>query len=123
VISTPPASCVGTSHAGGIQISPDGRFVYVSNRGHDSVTVFTVKAQAGTIRLTDCVPAGGKKPRFITLDPAGKIPYIANEGSDAIIPFQVDRVTGALLPGGIIIQTGSPVCIVYVDHPLARTVP
>jgi 6-phosphogluconolactonase (cycloisomerase 2 family) len=115
IVSTLPPSCVVTSHAAGIQITPDGRFVYVSNRGHDSVAVFAIDKQACTLRQVDCVASGGTKPRFITLDPAGTTLFVANETSDTIVPFAVDRQTGALSASDPVVQTGSPVCIVFLD--------
>jgi 6-phosphogluconolactonase len=115
VVPTLPPNCIVTSHAAGIQITPDGRFVYVSNRGHDSVAVFAVDSQAYTLRQVGCAPSGGTKPRFVSLDPSGSALFVANETSDTIVPFHIDRQTGALSPSDHVVHTGSPVCIVFLD--------
>jgi 6-phosphogluconolactonase len=115
VVSSLPPSCIVTSHAAGIQITPDGRFVYVSNRGHNSIAVFAVDAQAYTLRQVSCATSGGTKPRFISLDPSGTILFVANEMSDTIVPFHIDRQTGALSPSDRVVHTWSPVCIVFLD--------
>lgn len=114
VVSTLPPSCVVTSHAAGIQVTPDGRFVYVSNRGHDSVAAFAVNPQARTLRQVGCTMSGGSKPRFISLDPAGTTLLVANETSDTVVPFRVDPRTGALSPSAAAVEIGSPVCVVFL---------
>ncbi|MCJ2020473.1 lactonase family protein [Methylobacterium sp. E-065] len=105
------ASCLKTSHAAVIALTPCGRWLYVSNRGDDSIAVLAVEA-AG-LRPMAWIPTGGAKPRFITLDPTGQTLLVANEDSDTIVSFAVDQVTGALARTGQAVETGSPVCVVF----------
>jgi len=114
VVSTLPSTCVTTSHAAGIQITPDGRHVYISNRGDDSITGFAIDPQASTLRALSWTKTNGRKPRFITLDPCGRTLYAANEDTDTIVGFSVDSRSGALSATGQVISTGSPVCIAFL---------
>ncbi|CAA2158598.1 6-phosphogluconolactonase [Methylobacterium brachiatum] len=111
IVSTLPSSCLKTSHAAGIALTPCGRWLYVSNRGDDSIAV--IEVEAAGLRPKAWIPAGGAKPRFITLDPTGQTLLVANEDSDTIVSFAVDQVTGALARTGQVVETGSPVCVVF----------
>lgn len=113
VVSALPETFTGNSRSAAIVMAPDGRFVWVSNRGHDSVTTFAVDEATGFLRPVDSVPSGGKKPRFMTLDPQGRFLYVANEDSDNLLAFAVDRATGKAVPTEEVISTGSPVCMVF----------
>lgn len=113
IISTLPRTCVATSHAAGIVTTPCGRWVLVSNRGHDSITTFSVDPSTLTLTPVAWAPTLGAKPRFITLDPAGGKLLVANEDSDTIIAFDIDPLTGELTAVGEPIRTGSPVCILF----------
>lgn len=113
IVSSLPDTYTGNSRGSEIAVSRDGRFVYGSNRGFDSVVVFSVDASTGRLTPVDWTPSQGKTPRFFALDPTGRYMYVANEESDTIITFRVDRNTGKLSPAGDIIKTGSPVCIVF----------
>jgi 6-phosphogluconolactonase len=97
-----------------IQIAPSGRYVYVSNRGHNSVAIFSVDQATGTLSPVGWEPTQGKQPRFITLDPSGRLLYAANQATHTIVTFRVDQESGALTPTGQVIETGSPVSIVFV---------
>ncbi|MFD1151401.1 lactonase family protein [Saccharothrix hoggarensis] len=111
-LSTLPADAPTTppNHPAEVLVSPDGRFVYLSNRGHDSVAVFAVEAGGAALRLVETTPVGGDSPRHITLDPAGRFLLAANQNSNNVTTFEVDRTTGRLR------QTASfdapiPVCV------------
>ena len=97
-----------------ILVHPTGRFVYVSNRGHDSVGVFEVDPAAGTLRPVSWAPSGGNTPRAIALDPTGRFLYAANQASDSIVSFQVDEGSGHLTPTGQTIATGSASSMVFL---------
>jgi 6-phosphogluconolactonase (cycloisomerase 2 family) len=97
-----------------ILVHPSGRFVYVSNRGHDSVGLFAIDQADGTLRGVAWYPTGGKTPRVIALDPTGRYLYAANQSSDSIVGFGVDESSGALVPTGQIIQTGSPSSLAFL---------
>ena len=87
-------------------MSHDGRFLYLSNRGHDSVAVFAVERGGASLRLVEATPVGGKFPRHIVLDASGRFLLAANQNSDTITTFAVDRSTGKLRQTG---TTASPI--------------
>ena len=113
IVSVLPPDCLGTSHAAGIALTPCGRWLFVSNRGHDSVTTLRVDADGLTARPVAWTPSGGAKPRFIGLSPSGDRLVVANEDGDSILVFAVDGASGALKPTGIVVETGSPVCVAF----------
>jgi 6-phosphogluconolactonase (cycloisomerase 2 family) len=117
VLPSTPADYTGENTAAEIAVSRNGRFVYCSNRGHDSIAVFTANAATGLLSAAGWTPSGGRTPRFICLDPAGRILYAANEQSDSIVPYRVDGTTGGLTPGGQKIASASPVTIAFSQHP------
>ncbi len=112
-ISTLPDNVTGNSRAAGIMIDPQGRTLYSSNRGHDSISVFAVDPNTGAIRLQEAVLTEGTKPRFFALTPNGRHLYALNEDSHTIVPFAVDGATGGLERSGAITPCGSPVCMVF----------
>lgn len=112
-LTTLPPGFSGRNTTSEIAIAPSGRFVYASNRGHDSVVVFAVDATAGTLSPVAWEPTQGKTPRFIGLDPAGATLYAANQDSDTIVAFHVDRQSGTLTPTGNVVAVGSPSTIVF----------
>ena len=113
VVGTLPSGWSGKNTTAEIGVAPDGRFLYVSNRGHDSIAIFAV-ADSGRLALAGHVPTGGKRPRFFTLDPAGAFLYVANQESDNIVAFAVDTVSGMLTPTGQEVHVGSPSAISFV---------
>jgi 6-phosphogluconolactonase (cycloisomerase 2 family) len=113
VVPMLPTSFTGDSTGAEIEVAPSGRFVYASNRGHDSIVVFSVDAASGLLTPVQWAPTRGKKPRFFTLGPGGTFLYAANEESDTIVVFQVDPEGGTLAPTGQVIENKSPACIVF----------
>jgi 6-phosphogluconolactonase (cycloisomerase 2 family) len=111
-----PPEYTGENTAAEIAVSSDGRFVYCSNRGHDSIAVFSADPATGLLTPVAWTPSQGRTPRFITLDPAGKFLYAANEQSDTIVPFRIQ--SGKLSPAGEPIRNLSPVSIVFQSSPL-----
>lgn len=99
------------SHAADIHLSPDGRFLYSSNRGDDSIACFAVDQETGMLTLLDIVSSGGVTPRNFALTPGGRHILVANQNSDAIVIFRRDEETGALQDTGKRIKTGTPVCV------------
>jgi 6-phosphogluconolactonase len=116
VITTLPTDFTGNSTAAEIAVSPDGRFVYGSNRGHDSVAIYTANAE-GLLSPVGWQPTQGGGPRFIGLDPSGHFLNAANEQGDNVVTFKVDGTSGKLTPTGQNIKNGSPVTIVYAGKP------
>ena len=113
ILPSTPASFTGDNRAAEIVISPDGRFIFVSNRGHDSVASFAVDLTSGFLTPTGWQATAGRGPRYLTLDPQGRHLYAANELTDSIVQFTVDPKDGHLTPTGRKVDTGSPVCIVF----------
>ena len=115
VTPTLPTDFTGYSTAAEIAVSPDGRFVYGSNRGHDSVTIFAAGAD-GLLSVSGWQPSQGGGPRFIGLDPAGHFLNAANEQGDNVVTFAVDGTSGKLTPTGQVVSNASPVTIVFAGH-------
>lgn len=107
-----PKQFEGTNTAAEVVAHPSGRFLYSSNRGHDSIAVFTLDAN-GKPGIVQHQPTGGHAPRNFTLDPAGRFLVAANQNSDNILVFRVDPDTGRLAPTGSEIAVPAPVCVVF----------
>ncbi|HKC07984.1 MAG TPA: lactonase family protein [Methylomirabilota bacterium] len=112
-LTTRPPGWNGRNTTSEIAVAPSGRFVYASNRGHDSVVVFAVEPGTGALSPVAWEPTQGRTPRFIGLDPAGATLYVANQDSDTIVAFRVDRQSGTLTPTGNVVPVGSPSTIVF----------
>ena len=97
-----------------IEVHPSGKFVYGSNRGHDSIAVFTINLKSGELKLVQHQATGGKVPRSFGIDPGGNFLLAANQNSDSVVVFRIDRNSGRLTPTGQQIQAGSPVCVKFV---------
>lgn len=113
VITTLPREFTGYSTTAEIAVSPDGRFVYCSNRGHDSVTLYSTNQTSGVLTPIGWQPTQGRGPRFIGLDPTGRFLHAANEQGDTVVTFRVDTSSGFLAPTGQVIKNGSPVTLVF----------
>ncbi len=111
-VPTRPASVTGGSTAE-IAVHPSGRFVYGSNRGHDSIAVFAIGA-AGALTLVEYEPTRGETPRNFALDPSGRWLIAANQRSNTLAVFSIDQATGALSPVGPLTNVGSPVSILFM---------
>ncbi len=110
--STLPDGFKGNSSTAEIQVHPNGRFLYGSNRGHDSIAVFSIAAD-GTLKAVEHESTRGKTPRHFTLDPSGRWLIAGNQGSGTLSVFAVDQSTGALTPTGGLAEVGSPVCVLF----------
>lgn len=93
---------------------PSGKFLYGSNRGHNTIAVFQVDSKTGKIKLVDNTSTQGKIPRNFNLDPSGKWLYAENQDSDNVVAFAIDQKTGKLTPTGKTYTVGTPVCIRFV---------
>ncbi|MGH7354279.1 MAG: lactonase family protein [Candidatus Rokuibacteriota bacterium] len=113
VVPTLPPSFTGNNTTSEIAVHPSGRFVYGSNRGHDSIAIFAVDELTGALTPVGWEPTQGKTPRFFALDPAGVVLYVANQDTDTIVFFRVDQSRGKLSPTGQVIKTGSPSSLVF----------
>lgn len=115
-VPTTPTHYVGDNMAAEIAILPTGRFLYASNRGHESIVIYAVDAATGRIEPVGWEPVQGKKPRFFCLSPDASHLYAANQDSHTIVEFRVNHETGKLTPTGQVIETGSPSCVVFATR-------
>ena len=115
-VATLPDGFAGTSHTAQILVHPSGRFVYGSNRGHDSIAIFAVDPASGRLSLVGHEPSGGQTPRNFTIDPAGELLLAANQQSGTIVTFRIDGTSGRLTPTGHTFETPSPVCLVCASR-------
>ena len=106
-----PEDFKGENTGADIHLTPDGRFLYCSNRGHDSIAAFRVDARAGELTPVGHTPTGGKTPRNFAVDPTGQYLLVANQRSDSVVTFRIDHSTGALAPTGHTAEIPSPVCL------------
>jgi 6-phosphogluconolactonase len=113
-LSTLPADFTGQKSCAEIQVHPSGKFMYGSNRGHDSIAVFSVDAGTGKLRFVECQPSQGKTPRFFGIDPTGEWLLAENQDSDTMVVFRVDAKSGRLSPTAQTVSVGSPVCAVFL---------
>jgi 6-phosphogluconolactonase len=114
-ISTLPKDFKGENNDAEVQVYPTGKFLYGSNRGHDSIAVFAIDSAKGTLRPVEIVPTGGKEPRNFEIDPTGTYLFAANQNSDDIVVFRIDAKTGRLTPTDQVLKVGSPVCVIFVS--------
>lgn len=115
-ISTLPDNFAGFKSGAEIQVHPSGKFVYGSNRGHNSIAVFTVEESTGKLRLIEHQSTQGKTPRHFAIDPTGKWLLAENQDSDNIVVFRIDQETGKLSATGDKVGVGAPVCIQFVSE-------
>jgi len=113
-ISTLPADFTGRNTTAEIQLDQAGRFLYVSNRGANSIAIYAVDAGKGTLELREFVPSLGKSPRNITIDPSGRYFFAANQFSNNIVIFRRDPKTGELTPTGQELQMDQPASVFLV---------
>ena len=117
-ISTLPDGYSGPSDAAEIVLHPSGKFLYASNRGHDSIAVFSIAPATGTLTRVEIVPVLGKTPRNFALDPTGSWLLGGQSGFDNLVIFRINRNTGRLTATGQVLQVPSPVCVKFVPLPL-----
>jgi 6-phosphogluconolactonase len=109
-----PAGFSGRNDAAEIAIHPNGKFLYTSNRGDESIAVFTIDPKTGTLTLIADVPTGGKEPRHFAIDPTGQYLLAENQFSGNIVEFRIDPATGKLTATGAVLQVPSPVCLAFL---------
>jgi 6-phosphogluconolactonase len=106
-----PDDFKGANTAADIHLTPDGRFLYCSNRGHDSIACFRVDAHTGSLAPAGHTPTLGSTPRNFAIDPTGGFMLVANQKSGSIVTFRIDASNGALAPTGRTAELPSPVCL------------
>jgi 6-phosphogluconolactonase len=111
VVPTLPEGFSGTSTGADIHVAPSGRFVYASNRGHDSIAIHRIDPRTGRLTYVAHAATQGRMPRSFCLDPTGRFALVANQDSDTIVTFRIDARTGALQPTGHSASVPTPVCV------------
>ena len=115
IISTLPADFTGQSSGAEIQAAPSGRFVYATNRGHDSVAIYAVDQETGHLSLVGHEATQGGGPRTFTIDPSGALLLVANQDTDTVVTFWINQDSGTLRATGHVAAVPTPVCLHLVS--------
>jgi 6-phosphogluconolactonase len=113
-LSTLPLGTTASNSTAEIAVHPTGRFVYASNRGHDSIAVFSVDARTGRLTALGHTSTGGSTPRNFVVDPGGRWLLAANQRTNSIVTFAIDPQRGTLAPTGASVTVPRPICIAFV---------
>ena len=113
-ISALPKDFKGKNDDAEIEVSQSGKFLYASNRGHDSITIFAIDPAKGTLTLVEFVPTKGSNPRNFEIDPTGSLLFAENEKSDNIVVFKINPHNGKLTPTGKVLDISQPVCVRFM---------
>jgi 6-phosphogluconolactonase len=112
-VPTLPQDFSGTSTTAEIALHPNGRVLYGSNRGHNSIAVFHA-ADDGSLTRAQVVSTRGRTPRHFAIDPSGRWLIAANQDTNALAVFSVDQGSGALTAHGDLVEVPSPVCVLFL---------
>ena len=115
-VTTLPDNFDGENTTAEVAISPDGRFLYGSNRGDDSLAVFAIDPDDGTLTPAGHTPTGGQQPRHFRIDPTGAFLIAANQKSNSLVVFRIDRETGNLTRVGDGVTVPTPVCVKFLPR-------
>lgn len=113
-VSTLPSDFSGVSYCADVHVHPSGKFLYGSNRGHNSIVVFQIDPRTGKLTQVEHVSTEGKWPRNFTIDPTGRFLLVANQHTDNVVTFSIDPQTGRLKPTGQITEIPIPVCLKFL---------
>ena len=113
-ISTLPESYQGDSKTAEIKVHPNGRFLYASNRGHDSIAIYAIKFNTGKLELIDFQTSNIKNPRHFNINASGKFCIVGNQDTDTILLFKINPKNGLLIPTNTAFSVGQPVCIKFL---------
>ena len=113
-LSTLPEGYSGTNHPAEVVVHPNGRHVYGSNRGQDSIVHYAVDPAKGTLKMEGHTPTGGKNPRNFAIDPSGRFLIAANQDTNNLVVFRLDERTGRPTPTGETATVTKPVCVRYL---------
>jgi len=117
-ITTLPNGFDGSNGCAEIRAHPSGKFLYGSNRGHDSIVVYRIDPDRGTPTYVEHETADIKTPRNFNIDPTGRFCLVANQGKDSVVVFRINQDTGALEPTGHNISVAKPVCVRFLRQPV-----
>ena len=110
-LTTLPADFTGPTSCAEVQITPDGRFLYGSNRGHNSLAIYAIDAGRGTLTPVGWESTGGRIPRNFEINPTGRYICAANQDTDNLVLFRIDQETGKLTRYGTEARAGTPICV------------
>ena len=113
-ITTLPAGFTGETSTAEVQVHPSGNFLYGSNRGHDSIALFTIDKKTGMLTAAGHTPTQGKTPRNFGIDPSGQFLFAANQDAGGVVVFRIDGKTGKLTPTGDKLDIPFPVCVKFM---------
>ncbi|MEI8139278.1 MAG: lactonase family protein [bacterium] len=113
-IPTLPKGYSGTSICAEVRVHPNGKFLYGSNRGHDSIAIYNIHPKNGTLTLIGFQNTGIKTPRNFNIDPTGQFCLVANQDANTVIVFRINQETGMLEPTTEVIKIGTPVCVRFM---------
>ena len=111
VVSTLPADFAGTSHTADVHVHPSGKFLYGSNRGHESIVICAIDEASGRLTAVGHEPTQGEQPRNFAIDPTGTLLFAANMKTENIVSYWIDQETGSLDPTGLVTEVPTPVCL------------
>lgn len=112
-VSTLPSDFSGVSYCADVHGSRSGRFLYGSNRGHNSIVVFEIDQRTGKLKQLEHVSTEGNWPRNFVIDPSGRFLLVANQRSDNVVTFAIDPQSGHLKPTGQVAEIPVPVCLKF----------
>jgi 6-phosphogluconolactonase len=115
MLSTLPSDFTGKSSCAEIAMHPSGKFLYGSNRGHDSIVEYSVDKSTGMLTLVGHTSTQGNIPRGFGVDPTGHWLIVGNQNSDSLVEFSIDQNTGELKPTGTKYEVGMPVCVKFME--------
>jgi len=113
-VTTLPKGLSGSNDAAEIKVHPNGKFLFASNRGNDSIAVFSIDSHTGALTLVDHFPTQGKTPRNFEIDPTGKLLLVANQDTNNIVVLRIDPNDGRLTATGQTLRVPSPVCLKFM---------
>jgi 6-phosphogluconolactonase len=113
-LSTLPAGYDGATSCAEVQITPNGKFLYGSNRGHNSLVIYSIDQATGKLTLVGHESTQGRIPRNFEVDPSGRYLMAANQDTDNMVMFEIDQATGKLKANGLTANPGTPICVRFV---------
>lgn len=113
-VKTIPGGFTGSNSCADVHVAPSGKYVYGSNRGHNSIARFKIDLDTGKLTALGHVPTQGRTPRNFAIDPTGTFLLAANQNTNTVVVFRIDQTSGELLATGNGVQVPSPVCIQMV---------
>ncbi|MES2461725.1 MAG: lactonase family protein [Armatimonadota bacterium] len=115
-LSTLPEGFTGANYPAEVAVHPSGKFLYGSNRGHDSIAVFKIDGASGKLQAIAHTPTQGKNPRNFGITPAGDFLIAAHQDTDNLVVFRINRQTGRLTPTGQVVEVPVPVCVRFASE-------